>query len=227
MGKAQKQITLNRFSDVAELNAFIAARPSRARLIFKTSRLAGLWQLDLVAGKKSWVVGYYIDGFEDRSVECDVAIKRVLGIDSYVDEELDEKLQYPPYVLWLRGGLIFVTLPHERNADVVIVAPQVCGRTDRLREPVYIWRDEVGYLYVLDCVEGINAFRTWKEFEDWTYRYSEEAEAPTINWAHWYVIPGVVSDGVEWPAAVMRAVHGNFIPTPDDVIELTRKLLYP
>jgi hypothetical protein len=219
MGETQKQITLNKFSDVAAINAFVATRPSRARLVFKTSRLAG-WQLDLIAEKKSWVVGYYIDGFEDRSVEYDVTVKWAL--DGYVDEKLDGR--DPPYVLWLRGGLIFITLPHERSADVTIVAPQVCGRADRLREPVYIWRNYFGF-NVLDCTEGFYTFRTKEEFEDWVRSVAREAEAPTISWAYWYVIPGAVSGGEEWPAVVRRAVRGNFTPTPDDVIALVRKLL--
>ncbi|MFZ8837616.1 MAG: hypothetical protein ACO2PM_01510 [Pyrobaculum sp.] len=46
-----------------------------------------------------------------------------------------------------------------------------------------------------------------------------------MRWVNWFVVPGTVSDGEEWPAAVRRAVRGKFIPTPDDVIEPVRKSL--
>jgi len=46
-----------------------------------------------------------------------------------------------------------------------------------------------------------------------------------MRWANWFVVPGTVSDGEERPAAVRRVVRGNFIPTPDDVIEPVHKLL--
>ncbi len=223
MGRTQKQITLNRFSDVVGLNAFIATHLARARLVYITSKLTGLWQLDLISKKNRWTIGHYIDGLEDRSIEYDIALQKVL--DGYVDEELDKKLHYPPYVLWLRGGLIFITLPHEPDAEIVITAPQVCERADPLREPVYIWRDSASRFNILSCVEGFYVFQTREEFENWVRSAAdyEKTKVPTMRWANWFVVPGTVSGGDEWPAVVRRAVRGNFIPTPDDVIELVRK----
>ncbi len=224
MGKSQKQIAINRFSDVVGLNAFIAMRPNKARLVYFTSKLTGLWQLDLISKKISLTIGHYIDGLEDRSVEYDIALQRIF--DGYVDEELDKKLHYPPYVLWLRGGLIFITLPHEPNAEIVITAPQVCERADPLREPVYIWRDSAGRFNILSCVEGFYVFQTREEFEDWVKSAADhEKTVPTMRWANWFVVPGTVGGNEEWSTVVRQAVRGNFVPTPDDVIELVRKLL--
>jgi hypothetical protein len=219
---------LTRFSDVVKLNAFIATQPRRAHLTYKTSRLAGLWQLDLVDPeneKNQWMVGYYIDGMEDREIIYDIAVK--LSGDSYVDEELDEKLHYTPYVVQWGGGVILITLPHEYRKEVLITAPQICDRAEHpLWEPVYIWRDTVGYFNVLDCGAGLDAFKTWEEFKAWVEaRVCTDHERSLIHWPVWYVIPGAVSDAEDWSDAVRRAVRGRYNPTPDDVIEHVQKYL--
>ncbi len=123
---------LNKFKDVINLNAFIASGPQKARLIYKISTLTGLWQLDLLVDEESlWSVGHYIDGFEDVSVEYDVVMKRRWR--DYVVEEFNGERR----VLWTAGGFIFVAVPHMPNVAV----PQVCNRTDPLKEPIYIWRE--------------------------------------------------------------------------------------
>jgi hypothetical protein len=71
-------------------------------------------------------------------------------------------------------------------------------------------------------------FQTREEFENWvrsTAYVHEETQMQTMRWVNWFVVPGTVSGSEEWAAVVRRAVRGNFIPTPDDVIELVRKLL--
>jgi len=222
-----REYTLTRFNDVVYMNAFMAKRPDRARLAFKTSRLVGLWQMDLEdlesEGVNRWIIGYYIDGYEDRSIEYDIALKRSWG--GYVDEELDEKLHYPPYVIQRRVGVILVTLPHEHKEEVVIEAPQVCGRTNPLYESVLIWRNIVGYFNVLDCGAGLFSFRTRDEFEDWVTASvcTEDHERPLIHWPDWFVIPGIVSGDEEWSSVVKRAVRGKYYPSPEDVITLVRK----
>jgi hypothetical protein len=218
---------ITRFSDVVNINAFIAARPGRARVTYKTSRLAGLWQLDLedLEDGERWAVGYYIDGFEDKTVEYDVYIKLDWG--GYVDEELGRRLGRTPYVIWPRGGLIFVALPHEHEADVVFTAPRVCGHGDILSEPVFIWRDIVGRFRVLECASGLYKFEALDELEGWLneQKRAEEHGHDVIYWLEWYVIPGTISGEDEWSSALMRAVLGKRNPSPNDVVELVRKHL--
>jgi hypothetical protein len=220
-----QEIQITKFGDVVNLNAFIAVHPDRARAVFMTSRQTGLWQLDLMTEGHQWTVGHYIEGLEDRSVEHDVKIKLSWG--GYVNEELDEKLHYTPYVLWLKYNHIHVALPHEYEARTIITAPQICGHGSPLLEPVYIWRDVAGRFHILECAGGLYDFETFKELEDWVneQRCPEGHNKPLIHWLDWYVISDIVSSGEEWTAVVRRAVRGRFNPTPDDVIELAHRLL--
>ncbi len=216
--KAVKEFFLSQFANVAKLNAFIAKSPQWVELTYKTSRLAGLWQLDLEDSenwRNRWTIGYYIDGVGDKSIEYSLAIKKARY--GYVDEEADGL----PYVIWLRGGFIFITLPHEHKEEVIITAPQVCNRTDPHREPVYIWR----YIYfsVLDCGAGLEVFETREEFENWIKARADEEQI--IHWFDWYVIPGAVTGDEEWSATVRQAIRGRPYPGADEVIELVRKLL--
>jgi hypothetical protein len=219
MGKTRKQ-ALNRFADVVGLNAFVAARPERARTVFKASGLTGLWQLDLVSGRDLWSVGHYVEGLEDAAVEHDVGMRLSWG--GYVVEGPDG---WPRCVLWLEDGLINVALPHEY--DVAITAPQVCGNGNPLFEPVYIWRDAEGRYRVLECAGGLYGFGTIRELEEWVRGAScpERHERPTIHWTEWYVIRGTVGNNEDWDAAIRRAEPGRYNPSPNEVIELTRKLL--
>jgi hypothetical protein len=213
---AVKEFFLSRFADVVNLNAFIAKSPQEAGLTYKTSRLAGLWQLDLEEDwKNRWTIGYHIDGVGDVTIKYSLAIKKARY--GYVDGESDELR--PPYVIWLRGGLIIITLPNESDADIVMVAPQVCNRNPH-RESVYIWR----YIYfsVLDCNTGLEVLETEEEFENWI---KAKAEEQIIHWFDWYVIPGAVDSEEEWAAVVRQAIRGRPYPTPDEVIELVHKLL--
>ena len=215
-----KEFFLTRFVDVTKLNAFIAKNPKFVQLTYKTSNLVKLWQLDLEDldnWKNRWTVGHHIDGYGDASIKYSLAIKKVRY--GYADEESDE-LHHTPHVIWLRGGLIFIALPHELDADIVITAPQVCNRADPHREPVYIWR----YIYfdVLDCGTGHKTFTTREEFENWI---KAKAEEQIIHWFDWHIIPGAVDGDEEWHAAVRQAIRGRPYPRADEVIELTRKLL--
>jgi hypothetical protein len=217
--KPVKEFLLNQFSSVAKLNAFIATGPKWAELTYKTSNLVKLWQLDLEDvdnWRNRWTVGYHIDGYGDASIKYSLTIKKVQH--GYVDAESD-KLHHTPYVIWSRGGLIFITLPNESDADIVITAPQVCNRNPH-REPVYIWR----YIYfsVLDCNTGLEVLETEEEFENWI---KAKADEQIIHWVEWYVIPGAVEGEEEWHAVIRQAVRGRPYPTPDEVIELVRKLL--
>jgi len=218
MDKTQDQTVQSvvRFYDVVNLNAFVAASPARARLVYKTSSHTGLWQLDLVDlenGGTWWTVGHYIDGIEDRRIEYNIVVKRVWR--GYVDE--DER-HHSPYVLWLAGGYIFIALPHRGKEEIVIAAPQVCLATDPLREPVYIWRDTE--YRILDCGGWLYSFKTWEEFEAWI---KTRVNHEFIHWMEWYIIPGAVGNE-EWLAAVRRAIRGPPYPTADEVLELTRVL---
>jgi hypothetical protein len=203
------KLILSRFADVAKLNAFIASRPEYATLTFKTSRL--VWMLEIEDDKNQWIVGYDISGVGDLSIEHSIAVRRRRR--GYVDDELAEL-----YVVRLKSGFVFVTLPNESEEEIVIVAPQVCGRT--LQEPVYIWQNELGWYYVLDCNHGIKLFETLDELEVWLH---ERAEGKKLPWGEWYVL-GVVTDEDEWIDVVKRAVPGEFGPTPQEVVELVHKL---
>ena len=225
MEKTQKQTTLSRFSDVVNLNAFIAEYPARARLVYKTSKLTGLWQLDLIAGEKSWTIGHYVDGLEDRSVEYDVLVKRRWR--GYVDVVYadDDCMRY--VVRW-QSGFVFVMLPDEHKEEVVITAPQVCGRhVDPLQEPVYIWRNTSGRYYVLNCANKLYEFETLNDLENWI-RTKESIEDDKkelrVLWREWYVIPGKLSGKEEWSAAVRKAKMGYYRPNPDEVVEIIRRL---
>ena len=218
MDKTQDQTvwSIVRFYDVVNLNAFVAASPARARLVYKTSRHTGLWQLELedFEWKNRWTVGHYIDGLEDVAVEHDIKLKRVWR--GYVDE--DER-HHSPYVLWLGGGYIFIALPHRGKEEIIIAAPQVCLATDPLREPVYIWRD-TSY-NVLDCGGWLYSFKTREEFEAWI-KTRVNHETSFIHWMEWYVIPHV---DMEWLTSIRRAIRGPPNPTADEVLELTRSVL--
>jgi hypothetical protein len=214
----KKEIVLERFDDVVVLNAFIASRPEYASVAFKTSRLANLWELELENDKERWKVGFDVIGFGDISLEYSIAVERRRR--GYIDADLLAEQFQELYVITWKGGYIFTTLPNERQKEVVIVGPQVCGRTNPLLEPVYIWRDVVGYFKVLDCKSGSYIFVTLDEFEKWLW---EAAEGRKLPWDEWYVI-GTVTEEDRWIDAIKRAEAGEFGPTPDDVVELVRKL---
>jgi hypothetical protein len=200
---------------VINLNAFIARHPEKVRLTYKTSVLTGLWQLDLTDLENEenlWTVGHYVDGLEDRFA-YDITARRSYRHYEGLDGE---------YVLWMAGGFIFVALPHKGRQEVVLVAPQVCNRTDPLREPIYIWRSSAG-LNVLDCGGGLETFAQKKQFEEWVRSRTEQI----IRWQEWFVIPGVIRGNEEWLTAVARAVHGLAYPTPEEVFALVDELLYP
>lgn len=211
-----REIQLTRFNDVVYVNAFIARRPKLGRLVYKTSELAGLWQLDLEDLERGgrWSVGYYIDGAEDRKIVYDVAVRLTWG--GYVNEELDGA-----YVLWLRDDNINIALPHEYDAKITITAPRVCGNGNALLEPVYIWRSL--YYHALNCASGLYAFKTLEELENWIREQRCTEGHNVIHWLEWYVLP----EDVEWGDAIRRAAAGRPNPTPDDVILLVRKHLAP
>ncbi|MFZ8837624.1 MAG: hypothetical protein ACO2PM_01550 [Pyrobaculum sp.] len=212
--ETQNPIIIDKFSDVINLNAFIAYRPQRVKMTYKTSQLTGLWQLDLMdlESENLWSVGHYVDGLEGRAV-YDVTARRIHR--HYVVEGFDGE-----HVLWMTGGFIFVA-PSRQN---VLVAPQVCNRTDPLREPVYIWRDSAG-LNVLDCGRGLVTFQK-RQFEDWVKRFEQTIHwQDYIHWQEWFVIPGV-NPNEKWLTAAMRAVRGLAYPTPDEVLKSV-ELLYP
>jgi hypothetical protein len=164
--------------------------------------------------KNRWTIGYHL-GFGDTSIKYSLEIKKARY--GYVDAESDELR--PLYVIWPRGGLIYVTLPNEFDADIVIVAPQVCNRNPH-REPVYIWR----YIYfsVLDCSTGLVEIKTEEEFENWV---KAKAEEQIIHWFDWYVIPGAAEGEEEWHIVVRQAIRGRPYPKVEEVVELVRKLL--
>jgi len=220
--KATTMVALDTFNDVVNLNVFVAVRPVRARVAYKTSRLAGLWQLDLedLDNGERWTLGYYIDDFEDKTIKYDVYIKLDWG--GYVDEELDRRLT--SYVVRPKGGLIFVALPHEREADVVFTAPQVCGRDNGLN-PVFIWRDIIGHFRVLECASGLYGFESLDELESWLNE--QKRVDGLLHWPEWYVIPGIVSGEDKWNSTLKHAVPGGHDPSPSDVMELVRKHLTP
>ena len=222
------EIVLSKLRDVVSLNAFIAFRPERARLVYKTSKSAGLWQLDLVdlANEKNlWTVGHYVDGLEDRLVEYDVAVKRRWR--GYVDlvHANDDCLRY---VVRLQSGYVFVTLPNEHKEEIVITVPQICGRhVDPLQEPVYIWRDASGQYYVLSCAHRPYEFKAFSDLENWirTKKSMEDDNKKLrVLWREWYVIPGKISGEEEWSAAVRKAKMGDYKPDPDEAIEIIRRL---
>jgi hypothetical protein len=220
-----REYTLTRFDDVVGINAFVARRPDRARLMYEVVQTSGLWRLtfvDLEGEERTlYTVGHYIDGAEDREVVYDFVIKRVWG--GYVHEELDEKLHYPPYVVQKAGGFILVTLPYEYKEELVIEAPHVCWRTDPLHESVYIWRGSTYSVNVLDCGSDLYRFKTVEEFERWVRGKVCPEERELIHWVDWYVLPNVREDE-SWSSVIRRAVRGRYYPSPDDVIALVHKL---
>jgi len=218
MDKTQNPIIIDKFSDVINLNAFIAYRPQRVKMTYKTSQLTGLWQLDLMdlESENLWTIGHYVDGLEDRAVAVQTA-RRLHR--HYVAEGFDGAEED---VLWMTGGFIFV-VPHRGTRDV-LVAPQICNRTDPLREPVYIWRDSAG-LNVLDCGSGLKTFQK-RQFEQWIKRFEQTIHwQDYIHWQEWYVIPDT-NPNEKWLTAAIRAVRGLAYPTPDEVLTFV-ELLHP
>jgi hypothetical protein len=222
------EVTLSKLKDVANLNAFVAFKPQRAKLVYKTSKSGGLWQLDLVDlenGKNLWTVGHYVDGLEDRRVEYDVFVKR--RWHGYVDVVYadDDCMQYA--VRW-QSGFIFVMLPNEHKEEVVIAAPQVCGRhVDPLQEPVYIWRSTSGRYHVLKCANKLYEFETLSDLENWIRTKAgieNDKKELRVLWREWYVIPGKLSGEEEWSTAVRKAKMGDYKPNPDEVVEIIRRL---
>jgi hypothetical protein len=216
--KNHVEIALSRFGDVVKLNAFIGTNPEYATLTYKTSRLAKLWELEIEDERNRWIVGYDIGGFGDVALEHSVGVKRRRR--GHVDNELFTEQEL--YVVRWKGGYIFITLPNENKKDVVITAPQVCGRCGAtLMEPVYIWRDIIEWYHVLDCRHGTQIFETISDLETWLY---EEAEGGKLPWSEWYVVEGIVDSDEDWIDAVKRAVVGELGPAPHEVIELVRRL---
>jgi len=210
----KKEIVLERFNDVATLNAFIASRPEYATITYKTSRLAKLWELELENDKERWRVGYDVIGFGDISLEYSIAVERRRR--GYIDAELLAEHFQERHVITWKGGYIFITLPNELQKEVVIVGPQVCGRGV---ETIYIWNNLLGWYKVLDCKGGLYTFTTLEEFEKWLW---EATEGQKLPWDEWYVI-GIVTEEDGWIDAIKRAEAGEFGPTPDDVVELVSK----
>ncbi len=216
---AAKEIILNRFNDVVKLNAFIASSPKYATLTYMTSKLVRLWELEIEDERNRWIVGYNISGFGDIALEHSIGVKR--HRHGYVDDELIEQFQ-EVYVIRWKGGYIFIMLPNESAKDVVITAPQVCGRCGTtLTESVYIWRNIIGWYHVLDCRHGTQIFETLSDLETWLY---ERAEGRKLPWNEWYVVEGMVSDEDEWIDTVKRAAVGELGPAPHEVVELVRRL---
>ncbi len=213
------EIVLSRFNDVVELNAFIASNPVYATLTYKTSRLAGLWELEIEDEQIRWIVGYDIGGIGDVALHHSIEVKR--HRHGYIDAEFAERFQELYVVRW-RGGYIFVTLPNEGVKEIVIAAPQVCRRCGAtLTEPIYIWRNLIGWYHVLDCRYGTQIFETLGDLETWLY---EKAEGRKLPWSEWYVMEGIVVSDEDWIDVIKRAEPGEFGPTPDEVIELVRRL---
>jgi len=224
-----RTIVLGKVKDVVGLNAFVAWNPERAKLIYKTSKSTGLWQLDLMdLGNKQnlWTVGHYIDGLEDRTVEYDVAAKRrLLG---YVDLAYanDDCLRY---VMRWQSGFVYVMLPNEHEEEVVITAPHVCRREiySAVWEPIYIWRGASGKYYVLDCGNKLREFETFSELENWVKTketMEDDDKKLRVLWREWYVIPGRISGEEEWSAVIRKAKLGEFKPNPEEAVELIRRL---
>jgi len=222
-------IVLDKLKDVVTLNAFIAFRLERAKLIYKTSKSMGLWQLELVDSeneKNLWTVGHYVDGLEDRSVEYDVFVRQHLR--GYVDAVYSDD-HCLRYVVRLQSGYIFVMLPNEYEERVVITAPQVCGRASvPLQESVYIWRDASGRYYVLNCANKLHVFEALDDLENWikTKVTIEDKDSKKLRvfWREWYLIPGRLSGEEKWSDAVKKAKVGDYRPYPDEVVELIRRL---
>ncbi len=217
MDKTQNLIKISRFNDVININAFIAERPERVKLTYKMSTLTGLWQLDItyLENKKTLTIGNYIDGIEDRITKYNVVAKWYWP--SYVEE-----FDGGP-VLWTGGGFVVIELPHRGMREVVLVTPQICSRTDPLREPVYIWRS-VDYFNVLDCGGGLYMFRTREEFEKWVKnKKSEDAihwPEDAIHWQEWYIIPSTTRGNEDWLDALMHAIRGPAYPSAEEVLAL-------
>ncbi len=221
-------VVLDKLKDVVNLNAFVAFRPERVKLIYKISESAGLWQLELVDSeneKNLWTVGHYVDGLEDRSVEYDVFVKRYWR--GYVDAVYsdDHCLRY--VVRW-QSGYIFVMLPNEHEERVVITAPQVCGRgNDPLQEPVYIWRNTLGRYYVLDCSNKLYEFEALNDLVNWIrtkQTIEDDNKKLRVLWREWYLIPGRLSGEEKWNFVIRKAKMGIYKPNLDEVVELVRRL---
>ncbi len=212
-------IVVDKFRDVISLNTFIARRPDKARLVFKVAETTGLWQLDILEGGRSYTIGSYVDGYEDKAIEYDAVIRLEWG--GYVNEQHGDA-----HVLWLSGDDINIALPHEYDAKVAITAPRVCGHGNPLLEPVYIWRDAV-YYYVLDCAGDLYTLKTIEELENFIRGLRCTEGHNVIHWLEWYVLPGVTNSEEKWSDVVKRGVAGRYDPSPDDVIKLVQKHLAP
>jgi hypothetical protein len=168
-------------------------------------------ELEVEDGKNKWTIGYNIHGFGDTTLRYSIdVVRRGRG---YVDADQE-------YVILQKNSNIFVMLPNEGKEEVVFTAPLICRRCNMaLMEPVYIWRDIIGWYHILDCRNGTYLFESLDELETWLHETKDGRKLP---WGEWYVV-GVVADD-EWVDAVKRAVPGELGPTPHEVIELVRRL---
>ena len=208
-----REIELGELRDVLTLNDFIARKPIKVKLVLEEAEQNGLWQLSLydLESTKTWQVGYYIDGYEDRRAIHKTLIMGWSGYYEYDAGTYDVK----SYVIKLEGDHIVINLPDEWRPDYIIRAKRLCGYGFPLLEPVYFTILDGEYI-VLNCLHGLHRFDTFGEVERWIKEQEcRQHSEPIIHWYDWYVMKGG------------ELIEGYAEPTPDEVVEMLRRYLTP
>jgi len=210
-----REIELSKLHDILALNDFIARRPDRVRLVFEEEPNNGLWQISILdlEGKRSWQLGAYIDGYENRRTLYSKSLR--LNWGDYIDED-NAFYDIKSHIITFEGDYIVVNLPDEWRPDYVIRAKRLCGYGFPLLEPVYFAVYNSEYL-VLNCLHGLHRFNTLKELEGWVKEQEcRQHREPVIHWYDW----GVLQDDA-------TILYGYSEPTADEVIQFLRQNLRP
>jgi len=200
--------------DTLALNDFIARRPDRVRLVFEEEPNNGLWQISILAeGKRSWQLGAYIDGYENRRTLYSKSLR--LNWGDYIDED-NAYYDIKSHIITFEGDYIVINLPDEWRPDYVIRAKRLCGWGHPLLEPVIFFFMD-GKYHVLNCLSGIHTFYALEEVESWVREHEcRQHREPVIHWYDW----GILQDG-------RTILYGYSEPTADEVIQFLRQNLRP
>jgi len=202
--------------DVIEFNAFWAATPAQVRLVYEEEPSNGLWQLILydLRRSRSWRLGAYIDGYENRRTLYNMVLAYHYG--RYIDDsEEARKYDVTNSVIKDLGGEFVINLPDQWRPDIVIRIPAICGAGYPLAEPVVLGVLDNRY-FALDCASDLYEFETLDELTEWVkgQECPEGHTWPVIHWWEWHIF----QNG--------KVVHSSYTqPSPQEVIDALHRYL--